>query len=182
VPLARFAVGGLLLSVVALLLFSRAMRAQPLAIVERDGFRAAVKTIGHDQAASFYAGRQLPIPFVEQYAGACVILVAMRNELVDVTTSIRLADWRVRAVGVGVRQIPGRHSWLAQLDRQGVSVAARMAFEWSQMPEEVDLGAGDSVQGMLSVPAKRGIPFDLTLRWQSGMNGYEATINAIRCD
>ena len=57
-----------------------------------------------------------------------------------------------------------------------------MAFEWSQMPEEVDLGAGDSVQGMLSVPAKRGIPFDLTLRWQSGMNGYEATINAIRCD
>jgi len=182
VPLTKFAVGGFLLAAVALLVFSRAMQAQPSAIVQRDGFRAVVETMGHDQAASLYAARQLPVPFVEQYVGTCVLLVAMENELADVTTSLRLADWRVRTAGGGVQQIRGRRSWLAELGRQGASVAGRIAFEWAQVPEEVDLGAGDSVQGMLSVPVGRGAPFDLILRWQSGISGHEATINAIRCD
>ncbi|HYL89895.1 MAG TPA: hypothetical protein VEU32_14155 [Burkholderiales bacterium] len=170
------------MAAVVLLVLPYAIQAQPPGIAKRDGFRATVKALGHDQAASFYAARQLPIPFVEQYAGACVILVAMQNELADAMTLVRLADWRVRTTTGDVQQIRGRGSWLAELDRQGVSVAARIAFEWAQVPEEVDLGAGDSVQGMLSVPVRRRMPFDLILRWQSGINRHEATIEAIRCD
>jgi len=171
-----------LVAAAASLVLPRAMHAQPSHVVQRDGFRATVRTLGYNQAASFYVARRLPNQVVKQYAGACVILVSAQNALADTTISLRLADWRVRTEGGGLQRIRGRSSWLAELDRQGASTASRMAFEWAQMPEEVDLGGGDSVQGMLSVPVARESPFELILHWQSGLNRNEATIRGVRCD
>ncbi len=166
----------------ALLSMPYAIGAQPFGLLEREGIRATVKPREYGQAASFYIARQLPSRLVEEYARPCVILVTMQNQGEHDSISTRLADWRVRTAGGHDTQIRGRSSWLAELGREGVSHTVRMAFEWAQFPEDVDLNAGDSVQGMLSMPVARGVQFNLNIRWKSGKDEREATVSEIRCE
>ena len=149
---------------------------------QRNGLQASLRTLGFEQAASFYLARGLPNALAERYARACVILVVMRSSRSDGTISTRLGDWRVRPADGAALRIRGRGDWLAELDRAKVTPEARMAFEWVQFPEDADLHAGDSIQGMLSVPVSRGSVFSLIVRWQSGDDRHEASIDTIRCD
>lgn len=156
--------------------------AQPAATMQRDGFEASVRTLGYDQAASFYLARGLPLPLVERYARECVVLVSLHSLATAAQISMRLGDWRVRPVGGVAQQIRGRSDWLAEFDEKGISPPARMAFEWAQVPEDADMNAGDSIQGMLSVPISRGSAFDLIVRWQVGKDRREATLERIHCN
>jgi hypothetical protein len=159
-----------------------AARALPATTIWGDGFRASVTTLSYDQAASFYIARGLPLSLIERYVRKCVILVILQNQLSGATIMTKLGNWRVRSAGGIAQQIRGRSNWLAELDEEGIAPAARVAFEWAQLPEEADLYAGDSVQGMLSVPISRGNTFDLIIRWQLGKDRHAVSIKQIRCD
>lgn len=147
-----------------------------------NGLQASVSALGYEQALSFFVGRGLPTSLMETYARQCVLSVALHNQASDGTVSLRLSDWRVRQAAGVSKVIRGRAGWLATFDGHGLSVPARMAFEWSQLPEEAQMSAGDSIQGMLSVPiARDGSAFDLIVRWRSGKVEHELSIEQIRC-
>lgn len=156
--------------------------AQPVAGISRDGFHVSARTLGYDQAASFYLGRGLPRTLVDRYARECVALVSLNSQVAKASVSVRLGDWRVRPAGGAAQRIRGRSDWLAEFDREGIAPAARMGFEWAQLPEDIDMNAGDSIQGMLSVPISRSSAFDLIVRWQVGEDRHEASIDGIRCN
>jgi hypothetical protein len=111
-----------------------------------------------------------------------VLLVVLHSEVAKASVTVRLADWRVRAAGAAEKRIRGRSDWLAELDREGITRTARIGFEMVQLPEEIDMNAGDSIQGMLSVPVSRGKSFGLIVRWRVGEDAHEASIEGIRCD
>ncbi len=171
-----------LMAVGAMLVAPRNASAQAAEVVGKDGLQASARPLGHDQAASFYLARGMPLQMVERYARNCVVVVVLRSPDVAPKISFRLSDWSVRPAGGTAQKIRGRKDWLAELDNEGITLPARMAFEWAQLPEEADMNPGDSIQGMLSIPVKRGSVFDLVVRWQSGSDEHEAAIERIRCD
>jgi hypothetical protein len=177
---------GLLIAAAMLIAAPATLCAQSAATVERDGVHATVRTLGYEQAASFFIGRGMAAAQVERYARPCVVLVILHNQAAKAGVSMHLRDWRVRPAGgeTGGKAQPirGRGDWLAELDREGIAPAARIGFEMVQLPEEIDMNAGDSIQGMLSVPAGRGSAFDLVVRWKTGEEGHEVSFDAIRCD
>jgi hypothetical protein len=173
---------GLLMAAAMLVAAPHTVYAQPVDSMQRDGFHASATTLGYDQAASFFLGRGLPPPLADRYARDCVLLVVMHSEVAARSITVRLGDWRVRAADGAEQRIRGRGDWLAELDREGISRAARIGFEMVQLPEEIDMNAGDSIQGMLSVPVSRGKSFDLIVRWKVGEDAHEASIEGIRCD
>lgn len=156
--------------------------AQPESSFRQDGVKASLHTLGYDQASSFYLARGMPSALVERYARPCVIVVAIQNELSPTQISTRLEEWRAIPESGAAKQIRGRAAWLAELDQAKVTTAARMAFEWAQIPEEADLNAGDTIQGMLSLPLGRGEGFTLKVRWTTGGRGHEAASDTISCD
>lgn len=159
-----------------------AARALPATTFRDKGLHVSVRTLNYDQAASFYIARGLPLSLIESYVRKCVILVILQNQHSGATIMTQLSNWRVRSAGGITQQIRSRSNWLAELDGGGIAPAARVAFEWAQLPEDADLYAGDSIQGLLSVPINRGSPFDLIIHWQLGKDRHEVSIRQIRCD
>ena len=166
----------------AIVAWPLAARALPATTFRGEGLRVSVRALSYDQAASFYIARGLPLSLIERYVRKCVILVILQNQDSSASMMTKLANWRVRSAGGIAQQIRGRGNWLAELDEKGIAPAARIAFEWAQLPEDADLYAGDSVQGMLSVPINRSSTFDLIIRWQLGKDRHEVSIKQIRCD
>jgi hypothetical protein len=155
--------------------------AQVPGVISNQALQVSVSSLAYDPAVAFFLGRGLPALLVERYATVCVVSISLRNQATDANLSIRLSDWRVRQAGGVLHPIRGRAAWLAEFDAQGISPPARMAFEWSQLPEVADMSAGDSIQGMLSVPIDRGSTFDLIVRWHSGQDEHQISLEQIRC-
>ena len=156
--------------------------AQPNGSLRGGSVEVGVKPLGYEEAASFYIARGLPRPLVDRYARPCVVVVVVRAEGSAPEIFFSLGQWRVRAGQAGALAIRGRGEWLAELDREGIPWSPRMAFEWAQLPEQASLIAGDSVQGMLSLPVARGAPFDLVVRWRAAGAAREGSIDQLRCD
>ena len=156
--------------------------AQSPAELRSNGMQISVRTLGYEQAASFYLARGLPDALVQRYAGACVIHVFLQNNATETSMSIRLKDWLVEPEHGIVQKIRGRSDWLAELNHSAVEPAGRMAFEWAQLPEAAELHPGDSIQGMLSTPVRRDSTFSLRARWHAVEKGHEGRIEKLRCD
>jgi hypothetical protein len=150
--------------------------------IRRDGLHLKLQSLGYDKVVSFYLGRGLPASSIERYAKNCVLLAALRNDRARGAVSSNLRDWLVLVPGQPPRHVEGRSSWVAELERARPSEEARMAFEWSQLPEVVNLDPGDSVQGMVSLPVKRGVDFELVIHWKSGDRIHEERIRRIGCN
>lgn len=150
--------------------------------IRRGGLHLKLETLGYDKVVSFYLGRGLPASSIERYAENCVLLAVLRNARASGKVSSDLRDWSLLVPGESPRHIEGRSGWLAEIDRTQPSQEARMAFEWSQLPEVVNLDPGDSVQGMVSLPVKRGAAFDLVIHWRSGEHNHEERIRRIGCN
>ena len=148
---------------------------------ERHGLHIQVKPLGYNEVVSLYLGRGLEGPVVERFARRCVLRVLLRNADSKLRITTSLNEWFVRASGQSLRRIEGRSHWIAEIERSQPCQEARMVFEWSQLPEVIGLDAGDSVQGLVSVPLQRGIEFDLVVRWRSGGRNYEKSIRRIGC-
>ena len=149
---------------------------------ERDDLQIQVKPLGYDEVVSFYLGRGLEAASVEPYARRCVLRALLRNLGATAKISTKLNEWVLLASGQPPRRIEGRSPWVAAIKNTQPSHEARMAFEWSQLPDVINLDAGDSVQGMVSLPLQRGIEFELVIHWRSGGRTYEQRIRSRGCN
>jgi hypothetical protein len=132
-----------------------------------------------DQTRAFFINRGLPRAAVEEYAASCVFMVIVRNESAG-SLAYHLGDWRARDPS-GERGLLLKDHWLRSWERHEVTQAARIAFEWSQLPVEQGFERGDWNQGMISVPLPDGAAFDLVYRL--GINGekVEGAVKGVSC-
>ena len=171
----------LLLILIATLVLALPASAPSMIEADRYGLHIQVKPLGYNEVVSLYLGRGLEGPVIERYARRCVLRVLLRNVDSKARISTAMDEWVVRTSGQSPRRIQGRSHWIAEIDRSQPSQEARMVFEWSQLPEVIGLDAGDSVQGLVSLPLQRGIEFDLVIHWRSGGRSYEQSIRRIDC-
>jgi len=147
----------------------------------RDGFSVSLTPLSHDQAASFYIARGLPRPETERYSRRCVLAATLRNQRPSGAISFRSGEWEARTRGTPARPVRTRAQWLEELEAAGVPEAARIAFEWAQVPDQHEFQPGDWIQGMLSVPVDRETAFDLKLRWRAEGRDHVHWLTGLRC-
>lgn len=146
-----------------------------------DGFSVTLTPLTYDQAASFFLARGLPQSETERYARRCVLATTLRNERGAGAIGFRSGEWIAGTAGASMQPVRTRVQWLEEFARAAVPEAARIAFEWAQVPDQHEFEPGDWIQGMLAVPVGRGAIFDLKLRWTAGGEEYERWITEMRC-
>lgn len=129
----------------------------------------------------FLIGRGFPLAMAQRYAAGCVIRVTMRNESAPAPISYDLRAWRARRSDGASSPLPTREDWLKEWEASSLSNAARMGFEWSQLPTMQDLHHGDSTQGMVNTGLAAGSRFDLLLEWTSQGRTYRRNLKGIHC-
>ncbi len=147
----------------------------------RDGFSVTLTPLTHDQAASFYLARGLPASETERYSRRCVLAATLRNERPAGTIGFRSGEWEAKTEDAPARPVRTRAQWLEELEAAGVPQAARIAFEWAQVPDQHEFQPGDWIQGMLAVPVDREAIFDLKLRWRAEGTDHEHWLTGLRC-
>lgn len=133
-----------------------------------------------DQSRAFFLNRDFPREAVEIYAAACVFMVIVKNETSASPVSYRLAEWRARQTGES-RTLKQRKDWLILWEARGLPEAARIAFEWSQLPDEQSFEQGDWNQGMASVALPHGGAFDLEYQWHIADEIFHGTLKGVHC-
>lgn len=133
-----------------------------------------------DQSRAFFLNRGFTREAVEAYAAACVFMVIVRNETSASTVFYRLAEWRARQAGES-RALKQRKDWLVLWEQKGLPEAARIAFEWSQLPDEQSFERGDWNQGMASIGLPHGGTFDLEYQWHVAGQIHHGTLKGVRC-
>ena len=149
---------------------------------QEEGLRLEAKPLRRAEVVSFYLGRGLTAAAVEPYARNCVVRLVLKNSGTAAGISTTINEWNLLASGRPPRRIEGRSHWVARIDQLRPSLQARMAFEWSQLPDVVQLGAGDSVQGMVSLPLRRGVPFEIVVPWKADGRTFKQSTGRLRCD
>lgn len=153
---------------------------------ETQGIQVRLTQISPDQARAFYLARGFSAEAAERYASQCVFMTVVRN-VGDTPIEYRLADWRYRAAGQPLRAIRSKTEWDRLWQRLGLSEAARIAFNWAQIPAGQRYAPGDWNQGMTAYAVPRGGRFDLDFAWRvvgdSGAGGetLTGTLEQVRC-
>ncbi len=153
---------------------------------DKGGIQVRLTQISPDQARAFYQARGFAAEAAERYAAECVFMTVVRN-ISDTEIDYRLADWRYRAAGQPPRAIRSKAEWDRLWQRLGVSEAARIAFNWAQIPATQTYAPGDWNQGMTAYHVPRGGRFDLDFVWRTreGSNAFgktfTGTLEQVRC-
>jgi len=146
-----------------------------------EGFSVSLTPLSRDQAASFYLARGLPASETERYSRRCVLAATLRNERRSGAIGFRTGEWEAKTAEAPARPVRTRAQWLEEFEAAGVPEAARIAFEWAQVPDQHEFQPGDWIQGMLAVPVDREAIFDLRLRWRAGGKDHEHWLTGLRC-
>ena len=147
---------------------------------ETQGIQVRLTQIRPDQARAFYLARGFSAAAAERYAGECVFMTVVRNTGA-VAIDYRLADWRYRTAGSPPRTIRSKAEWDRLWQQLGVSEAARIAFNWAQIPAAQTYAPGDWNQGMTAYTVPRGGRLELDFVWQSAGRMLKGTLENARC-
>ena len=147
---------------------------------ETRGIQVRLTQISPDQARAFYQARGFSTEAAAHYTDQCVFMTVVRN-IGETPIEHRLADWRYRARGERPRAIRSKAEWERLWRRLGVSDAARIAFNWAQIPAVQTYAPGDWNQGMTAYAVPRGASFDLDFAWRAGGTRLTGTLEQIRC-
>lgn len=146
---------------------------------ETGGVQVRLTQISPDQARAFYQARGFSAQAAERYAAECVFMTVVRN-VGDTPVEHRLGDWRYQYQGKRQR-IRSKAEW-ARLWRQlKVSEAARIAFDWAQLPATQTFAPGDWNQGMTTYRVGRGERFDLLFVWRKNGQTFSGTLQEVQC-
>lgn len=133
------------------------------------------------QAQAFMLGRGLDAASARRYASTCVFMTIVRNLGVGVPVAYDLREWRARREG-GAELSPGtREDWMREWEASGVPPAARIGFEWSQLPTTQRFALGDWNQGMTSYALPTGSRFDLLFEWSADGKTRRGRLEGARC-
>lgn len=144
------------------------------------GVSILVKPLAADPVQAFLIGRGFAANRAWRYASNCVFRVILRYAA-DVPMSYDLRSWRVRPDKGRSMPLKPREAWLEQWQAPPLEAAARMGFEFSQLPTQQTLARGDTVLGMSAVPLPPGSRFDLLLDWTVSGASHHALVAGIRC-
>jgi hypothetical protein len=147
---------------------------------ETQGIQVRLTQISPDQARAFYQARGFSPEAAERYAGECVFMTVVRN-IGDTPILHRLADWRYEPARQPPHAIRSKAQWERLWKRLGVSEAARIAFNWAQIPDVQTFAPGDWNQGMTSYSVARGGTFTLRFVWRAGGRTHDGKLEQVRC-
>ncbi|WJW74814.1 hypothetical protein QVG61_09920 [Thiohalobacter sp. IOR34] len=132
-----------------------------------------------DQTRAFFLARGFDAASAERYATACVFQSLFRNDGEE-AISFALADWQV-VTAEGQHPPLSREHWSTIWQQAGLPKAARIAFEWSQLPSRQHYQPGDYNWGMSSYGLAPGSRFDLIFSWQRNGQRQSGRLNGLVC-
>jgi len=133
-----------------------------------------------DQTRSFYIGRGFALEAADRYASACVMQTIVNNNTADRILALDLANWRV-VHGGRKRPLKLTAQWQQEWEQRGVPESARIAFQWSQLPNTQVHQPGDWFQGMIAAELPPASVFDLQISWNENGTEHTATIKDLQC-
>jgi hypothetical protein len=145
-----------------------------------DGISVLVKPLAADPVRAFLLGRGLASDRARHYASNCVFRVVLRYAA-DAPMRYDLRDWRIMSEAGRSLPLKTREAWMEEWRSPPLAAAARMGFEFSQLPTRQTLARGDTVLGMSAAPLPQGSRFDLLLNWTVSGASHNAVIEGIRC-
>lgn len=145
-----------------------------------DGISVLVKPLAADPVRAFLLGRGFASDRARSYASNCVFRVVLRYAA-DAPMNYDLRNWRIESEGGRTLALKPREAWMQEWRAAPPNAAARMGFEFSQLPTRQTLARGDTVLGMSAVALAPGSRFDLVLNWTVSGKSRNATVEGIRC-
>lgn len=145
-----------------------------------DALSVLVKPLAPDPVQGFLIGRGFASDRARSYASNCVFRVVLRYSG-NAPLRYDLRDWRIKPQGGGAMPLIPREAWMAQWQNPPLEAAARMGFEFSQLPTQQTLSAGDTVFGMNAAALPAASQFDLLLNWTVSGASRHAIVKGIRC-
>jgi len=145
-----------------------------------DGISVLVKPLAADPVRAFLLGRGFASDRARRYASNCVFRVVLRYAA-DAPMRYDLRDWRIMSEAGRSLPLKPREAWMEEWRSPPLNAAARMGFEFSQLPTRQTLARGDTVLGMSAVPLPPGSRFDLLLNWAASGASRNAVVEGIRC-
>ena len=147
---------------------------------EGGGTSVQVKPLARDPVQAFLLGRGLAADKARAYASNCVFRVVL-HYAADAPMSYDLHEWRIRTADGRTRPLKPREQWLQEWQSASLHAAARMGFEFSQLPTQQTLAKGDTVLGMSATTLPPGSRFDLLVNWTISGKRRNASVQGIRC-
>jgi hypothetical protein len=150
-------------------------------VLGQEGIVIKVTPLLVEPVMGFLIGRGFPASMAQRYAASCVIRVVMSNESAVAPIAYDLRSWRTRRPDGALVPLLGREDWLKAWQASLLSNAARMGFEWSQLPTTLVLHNGDSTQGMVNTGLAASSHFDLLLEWTSQGKTHRHNMEGLAC-
>lgn len=138
------------------------------------GFSMRLDQLLPDYVAAVYGARGLPPAVVNIMAGYCVFGTIIRNESQH-PISYRVADWRYITGDGKEHPIKTKTDWISEWHDMGV------AFRWTVLPDNQNLGPGDWNQGFTMVSLSPDSTFSLVYFWRYQGKIYESIFEELRC-
>ena len=135
-----------------------------------------------DGVIAFLIGRGFPTDAARVYAQSCVIRVVIRNESAGTVVGHDLRSWRIRRADGTTGRVSVREDWLPRWRASALPEPALVGFEWSQLPTQVEIHPGDSIQGMISAGLPPGSRLDLLVEWTAGSGTHREMLEGIACE
>jgi hypothetical protein len=136
-----------------------------------------------DQTRGYFLARGFEEPEANLIANSCVFQTVFKNESNHNRPSAlqyNLRDWVVTAGGKQ-QGMKLREDWQREWQHHKVTMAAKLAFEWSLYPTQQVYKPGDYNWGMSIFNLKPGTRFDLKVVWQQFGKTHTALIKDIQC-
>lgn len=149
--------------------------------VEHRGVAVEMTQITPEQAQAFFLGRGFPTAAARHYSRACVFMVIVRNVSVEAPVAYDLGGWHARREDGSRQALMTREDWMKEWEARALPQAARIGFEWSQLPTRQSFERGDWNQGMASVGLPAGARFDLLFEWSAGGRTHQGKLEGVRC-
>jgi hypothetical protein len=153
----------------------------PARELRHDGIVLSVTPLLVEPVMGFLIGRGFPSALAQRYAASCVIRVVMRNESAPAPIAYDVRSWRMRRPDGALSTPRQREDWVRDWQNPALPDTSRIGFEWSQLPNALELDRGDSTQGMINTGLPLGSRFDLLLEWVSEGRILRDKLEGIDC-
>ena len=147
-----------------------------------DGFLLRLTQRLPDQTRAYFEARGFDKASTETAGTSCIFQTMIKNTGTNPSDKISadIRDWQVISGDVAkplLHREYWRNYWLDQKQPE----SARVAFEWSLLPESVEYDINDYNWGMSSYGLAPGSQFDLIFTWQRQGKKYQGRINDVIC-
>lgn len=135
-----------------------------------------------DQTRAYFMARGFDSGYADRIANRCVFQSMFKNiaDSGGAAISIDLDTWLIRDSG-GKSRLLTREKWQDEMQKDNVSRAASIAFEWSLLPTHQVYTPGDYNWGMTSYGLEPGKIFDLEFSWKREGRVFQGQLKGVEC-